>query len=235
MVLMNDERRHFIARLLSPTAVEDALTAYYALYHKRTQLFTHGQEVIVGFLAICQTRHDLFTSLVVMRADSDDVLSTLLSYHLDEGREYFFAVKEQTAPILKGCLVTWDENYNLIYIVDKASFRPDSRHLVEKVIREDRLPRFEIRDGEKVIASAGANWCSPYFAEVGVWTQEGYRGRGLAKAVVSACTAELLKAGIKPIYIVAESNAASIRVCESLGYRFSGYREFSCQGRLRLK
>jgi len=168
MVHVNDERRRFIARLLSPTAVEDALTAYYALYHKRTQLFTHGQEAVDGFLAICQTGHDLFTPLVVMRADSDDMLSALLSDHLDESWEYFFAAKEQRASVLKRCLVTWDEHYDLIYTVDEVSFRPDSRHLVEKVVKEDRVSRFEIRDGESVIAAAGTNWRSPYFAEVGV-------------------------------------------------------------------
>lgn len=236
----NLQERSSIAHLLSLTSVEDALTAYYALYHKRTQLFTHGQEVADGFLAICQTGHDLFTPLVVIRADSGNVLSALLSNHLDEGREYLFAAKEQRASVLKRCLITWDENYSLIYTVDQASFRPDSRHPVEKVVpvlssaevKEDRFPRFEIRDGESVIAAAGTNWCSPHFAEVGVWTQEGYRGRGLAKAVVSACTSELLKERIKPLYIVTESNAASIRICEALGYRFSGYREFSCKGRL---
>ena len=221
-----------IIHLLSPTSPEDALTAYYALYHKRTQLFTYSQEVVVGFLAVCQTAHDLFIPLVVMRADSDDVLSTLLSDHLDEGREYLVAAKEQRASLLRRCLVTWDEHYNLIYTVDQASFRPDSRHFVEKVAREDGFSRFEIRDGEDVIATAGTNWCSPYFAEVGVCTQEGFWGRGLARAVVSACTAELLQEGIRPLYIVAEGNAASIRVCEALGYRFTGYREFSCRGRL---
>ncbi|MBL7184522.1 MAG: GNAT family N-acetyltransferase [Anaerolineae bacterium] len=235
MIPMNDEQRHSITRLLSSDSAEDALTAYYALYHKRAQLFTYSQEVVVGFLAICQTGQDLFTPLVVMRADSDDVLSALLSNHLDEGREYFFAAKEQRASVLKRCLVTWDERYNLIYTVDEVSFRPDSRHLVEKVVKEDCFPRFEVRDGEKVIATAGTNWRSPYFAEVGVCTQEGFWGHGLAKAVVSACTAELLQEGIKPLYIVTEGNAASIRICEALGYRFSGYREFSCLGRLRPK
>jgi GNAT superfamily N-acetyltransferase len=230
---MKDKQRHSIAHLLSPTSPEDALTVYYALYHNRTQIFTHGQEVADGFLAICQTRHDLFTPLVVMRASSDDVLSTLLSSHLDERREYLFVVKEQIASALRRCLITWDENYNLIYAVDKASFRPEFSPLVEKIVK-DRFPRFEIK-GEQAIATAGINWRSPYFAEIGVWTHEGYRGRGLAKAVVSACTAELLKEGIQPLYIVAEGNIASIRVCEALGYRFTGYREFSCKGRLRPK
>jgi RimJ/RimL family protein N-acetyltransferase len=234
--LTNIEERGLIAHLLLPTSPEDGLTAYYALYHKRTQLFTHGQEVADGFLAICQTRHDLFTPLVVMRADSDDVLSSLLSDHLDKRRKYLLAVKERRASVLRRCLLTWDEHYNLIYTVDEVSFRPSSRHLVEKVAQEeDRFPRFEIRDGEKVVAAAGANWCSPYFAEVGVWTQEDYRGRGLAKAVVSACTSELLEEGIRPLYIVAESNAASIRVCETLGYRFTGYMEFSCKGKMGPK
>jgi RimJ/RimL family protein N-acetyltransferase len=227
----NDEQRRSIVHLLSPTAAEDALTAYYALYHERAQLFTQGQEIIVGFLAICQTGDDLFTPLVVMRAYSNDVLSTLLYSRLDQGREYLFAVKEQMASVLRRCLITWDEHYNLIYTVDEKSFRPDSRHLAE--VREGRFLRFEIRDGEDAIAAAGPNWRSPYFAEVGVWTREGYRGRGLARAVVSACTSELLKEGIKPLYIVAEGNTASIRVCEALGYHFTGYREFSCKGRLR--
>ena len=230
--MLDLQERDSIIHLLSPTSPEDALTAYYALYHKRTQLFTCGQEVIVGFLAVCQTAHDLFIPLVVMRADSDDVLSALLSDHLDEGREYLFAAKEQRASVLKRCLITWDEHYNLIYTVDQANFRPDSRHLVEKVAREDGFSRFEIRDGESVIAAADTNWHSPYFAEVGVCTQEGFWGHGLARAVVSACTAELLQEGIKPLYIVAEGNAASIRVCEALGYRLTGYREFSCRGRL---
>jgi RimJ/RimL family protein N-acetyltransferase len=228
--LLNLQERNSIVHLLSPTSPEDALTAYYALYHKRTQFFTYGQEVVVGFLAVCQTAHDLFTPLVVMRADSNDVLATLLSDHLDEGREYLVAAKEQRAAVLKRCLVTWDEHYNLIYTVDEESFRPDVRFPGDKVAKKDGFPRFEIGDREGVIAAAGTNWCSPYFAEVGVWTQEDCRGRGLAKAVVSACTAELLKEGIKPLYIVAEGNAASIRVCEALGYRFSGYREFSCRG-----
>lgn len=233
MVHMNDEQRRSIAHLLSPTSPEDALTAYYALYHKRTQLFTHGQEIVVGFLAICQTRHDLFTPLVVMRADSDDVLSALLSTHLDEGREYLFTAREQRASVLKRCLIAWDGQCNLIYTVDEVGFRPDSRHLVERTVGRDHIPRFEIRDGENVIAAAGANWRSPYFAEVGVCTQEGYHRRGLAKVVVSACTSELLKEGARPLYIVAEDNTASIRVCEALGYRFPGYREFSCLGRVR--
>ena len=229
--MLDLRERNSIVHLLSPTSPEDALTAYYALYHKRTQLFTHGQGVVDGFLAVCQTAHDLFTPLVVMRADSDDVLATLLSDRLDEGWEHLFAVKERRVSVLKRCLVTWDEHYNLIYTVDEESFRPDVHYPGDKVAKKGSSPRFEIRDREGVIAAAGTNWCSPYFAEVGVWTQEGYRGRGLAKAVVSACTAELLKEGIKPLYIVAEGNAASIRVCEALGYGFSGYREFSCRGR----
>lgn len=52
--------------------------------------------------------------------------------------------------------------------------------------------------------------------------------------VVLACTAELLRQSIRPLYIVAEGNVASIRVCEALGYRFARVREFSCRGVLLL-
>ncbi len=229
-----NSKRGLITHLLSLTSPEDALTTYYALYHKRTQLFTFGRNAAEGFLAICQTGHDLFTPLVVTRAVSDDILAALLSQYLDAGREYLFAVKPQMAPILRQCLITWDEHHNLIYTVDEASFRPESCHLVKRVAKEGHYPRFEIRDSGNTVAAASTNWRSPYFAEIGVWTQEDYRGRGLAKAVASACTSELLKENIQPLYIVDESNTASIRVCEALGYYFSGYREFSCRGRPRI-
>lgn len=56
-----NSKRGLITHLLSFTSPEDALTTYYTLYHQRTQLFTFGRNPIEGFLAICQTRHDLFT------------------------------------------------------------------------------------------------------------------------------------------------------------------------------
>jgi len=95
------------------------------------------------------------------------VLAALLSNHLDKGWEYLFAAKEQRASLLKRRLITWDEHYNPIYTADHKSFRPDFRHSVEKVVKEDRFPRFEIKDGEEVIATASTNWRSPYLAEVG--------------------------------------------------------------------
>ena len=229
-----NSKRGLIIHLLSLTSPEDALTTYYTLYHQRTQLFTFGRNAVEGFLAICQTGHDLFTPLVVTRAVSDDILATLLVEYLDRGREYLFAVKWQMAPILRQYLITRDEHYNLIYTVDEASFRSETRHLVKRVVREGHYPRFEIRDGGNTVAVASTNWRSPYFAAIGVWTQEGYRGQGLAKAVVSACTSELLRKNVRPLYIVDKSNTASIRVCEALGYYFSGHKEFSCRGRLRI-
>ncbi len=75
------------------------------------------------------------------------MLAALLSNHLDKGQERLFVAKEQRASLSKRRLITWDEHYNLIYTADEKSFRPDFRHSVEKVVKEDCFPRFEIKKG----------------------------------------------------------------------------------------
>jgi len=223
-----------LERLISPTAPEDALTNYYAFQHPRTTLRTFSQRgTIEGFLAICQTGQDLFTPLVVMRAVSDDVLRVLMREHLDAHREYLFIVREDMATVLRQCLVTHDEIVNRIYTVNQADFRPVINVLVQQSSTAEGRPRFEIRSGGEVSAVAAVTWQSDRFAEIGVSTVQAQRGRGWGKAVVSACTAVVLAAGLTPLYVVAEDNLPSIHIAETLGYRFTGKREFFCRGRLR--
>ncbi len=221
--------------LIDPTAPEDALTNYYAFQHSRTTLhtFSRGGD-IEGFLAICQTGQDLFTPLVVMRALTDEVLEMLMREHLDPRREYIFNVREDMAEVLRRCLITSDELIARIYTVDRARFRPVINVLVQQSSTAQGRPRFEIRSDGKVGAVAAVTWQSDRFAEIGVNTVESQRGRGWGKAVVSACTSVVLSAGLTPLYVVAEDNWASRRIAEALGYRFTGKREFSCRGRLRL-
>ncbi len=224
-----------LERLISPTAPEDALTNYYAFQHPRTTLRTRSSRgTVQGFLAICQTGQDLFTPLVVMRAVSDDVLRLLMQEHLDPRREYLFVVREDTAAVLRQCLITREEVVNRIYTVNQADFRPVINVLVQQRSTADGRPRFEIRSGGEVGAVAAVTWQSDHFAEIGVGTVEAQRGRGWGKAVVSACTAVVLAARLTPLYIVAEDNLPSIHIAETLGYRFTSKREFSCRGRLRV-
>jgi RimJ/RimL family protein N-acetyltransferase len=223
-----------LERLIDPTAPEDALTNYYAFQHSLTTLRTFSRGgAVEGFLAICQTGQDLFSPLVVMRAFSDEVLGVLMKKHLDTRREYLFNVREDMAAVLRQYLTTRDEIIGSIYTVDQASFQPVINVLVQQRTTANGHPRFEIRSGSEIGAVAAVAWQSDRFAEIGVRTIEAQRGRGWGKAVVSACTSVALAAGLTPLYVVAEDNAPSVHIAETLGYRFTTKREFSCRGRLR--
>lgn len=225
-----------ITKLLDLTDPEDALTAYYALYYPSEQTTVHlmwEREKLSGFLVICQTAVELFTPLVVLRSHSANVTIELLRKHLSPGQEYFFAIEELDVPPLRMACRTWEEDHERIYTLDPRDFAPHHHPSLRRKDRGDGRLRFEIVLGGRVVSYAGTNWQSPYFAEIGVMTEEPYRGRGLGKAVVSACTQALLERGIAPLYITDENNLPSRHLCEALGYRFRGHREFACRGMLR--
>jgi ribosomal protein S18 acetylase RimI-like enzyme len=89
---------------------------------------------------------------------------------------------------------------------------------------------YGVRNGEAIVAAAGTLVFSPAesVAAIGaVYTLRSYRGRGLARQVTAAVTAELLNLGVRLIALnVVESNSAAIRVYERLGFRsYCEYRE----------
>jgi len=228
--------RAAITKLLDLTDPHDALTAYYALYCPSEQATVHlmwERDEPISFLVICQTAVELFTPLVVLRSCSAGVTEKLLRKYLSPGREYFFALGEWDVEPLRMACRTWEEEHELIYTLDPAEFVPHRHPSLRRTDREDGRLRFEIVLGGEVVSQASTNWESPYFAEIGVVTEEAYRGQGLGKAVVSACTEALLERGIAPLYMTDEDNLASRRLCEALGYRFPGHREFACRGMLR--
>ena len=228
--------RAAITKLLDLTDPEDALTAYYALYSPSEKATVHlmwERDEPTSFLAIYQTAVELFTPLVVLRSPSADVTLKLLRTYLPPDREYFFALGEWDVKSLRMACRTWEEAHERIYTLDPTDFVPHHHPSLCRRDREDGWVRFEIVLGGKVVSRAGTNWESPYFGEIGVVTEEAYRGQGLGKAVVSACTEALLGRGIAPLYHTDENNLASRRLCEALGYRFRGHREFACRGMLR--
>jgi len=232
-----NEKRRTIRSLLSPTDPADALTSYYALWHdpRRTQLTLHydDQHRVDGFITLSQTGVDLFRPLVTLRAPSDTTAAELMHTALAPNRPYYFIVPVTLAAVLRSQVDLGRSSINRIYLLDPARFRPVINVLVQRVGAADGTPRFEIESQGEVMAMSGTNWRSPAFAEVFVYTHPRGRGRGWGRSVVSACTAALLEAGVRPLYIVDEGNEGSIRTAEAVGYVDSGLHEFAGEGQLK--
>jgi ribosomal protein S18 acetylase RimI-like enzyme len=216
--------------LLDERSEADALAVYYAFHHPddRTELFVHGEDAgrTDGFLVRARTGLDLFRPLVTFRAKTEDAARALFREGLLPGRPVYLTVPIELAGWANKYLVVTEAELNLIYRLDARRHRPEINVLVLHSAGPDGTPRCEIRSGERVGAAAGVNWQSPRFAEVFVHTDPAARGRGWGRAVVSAVAGRLIEAGRIPLYIVAESNAASIRVAEAVGFEDTGLREY---------
>lgn len=232
---MNTEDRQAIRPLLRLDSPADALTAYYALTHddKRVQLTVGRDETgrANGFVAVCRTGLDLFRPLVVIRAESPEAAAALLDRALAPGRPYYVVAPLALASVLSVVLDVHERGVNSIYQVRRTSFKPAVNVLVVGARDAEGRPRFVIRSASgDVVAEAGLNWQSDEFAEVYVNVQPPARGRGLGRSVVSACTAYLLEAGLRPLYITDPDNLAAVRLCQALGYTDTGAREYVCAG-----
>lgn len=248
-----DAQRAAIRPLLAPSDPEDALTAYYALYHdpRRAHLTLHhvpvsgahletgpdrGQRVD-GFVAVCQTGHDLFRPLVVIRALNEEIVGELLRRALVPGRPYFLIAPLDLTEALERSVDMPKPTFNRIYRVDPARFELTHTARINVLVQEQRgpasQPRWEIRSGNKVAAVAGTNWRSPFCAEVYVHTEPQFRRRGWGRAVLQAATAGLLREGLLPLYMVESSNLFSIQLAEAAGYIDTGRREVASEINLR--
>jgi GNAT superfamily N-acetyltransferase len=227
-----DERRQ-VQTLLDDRSPADAFTSYYALHHdpKRTQIYIHSDpnSHIDGFLVRAQTGLDLFRPVVVMRAASDEVAVDLLHQGLIPSRPYYLVAPLSLNQAINRTLTIGDAEILCVYRLDPNLFSPLVNVLVVANSAPDGSPRYEISQGDTVMAAAGVNWRSPHFAEVYVYTKAEARGRGWGKAVVSAVCVQLLKTGLHPLYVVHEQNTASIQLADSLGFKDTGAREYAGQ------
>ena len=70
-----------------------------------------------------------------------------------------------------------------------------------------------------IVATALTSARSARYAEVGVYTHQDFRRRGLATAAASIVVRRVQKAGLTPVWSAGEHNAASLRVAQKLGFR----------------
>ncbi|MBN1579081.1 MAG: GNAT family N-acetyltransferase [Anaerolineae bacterium] len=229
-----DEQRQLIRPLLAPTDPQDALPAYYALWHdaRRTRLTVHMTPTgrADAFVAVCQTGQDLFVPLVIVRAwqqTADHVLRQALS----PKRPYRVIGLPSMQEAIQETMLLERWQINHVYTLDPSTFR----QVVNAMVQPGKDPfRFEIRSGSKVAAAAGINWRSDKMAELYVYVESESQHRGWGRAVAVSSVSALLKAGLLPIYTVAESNEFSKRLAHTLGFHDSGAREFEALGQLRV-
>lgn len=225
-----DPRRACLRPLLDENSVADALASYYALHHPpdRAEVVIHPPEAnqADGFLVRARTGLDLFRPLVTFRAPSEAVAVTLFQAGLQLGRPVYLTIPESLALWANKHLIVSDAALHRVYRFNANKFEPMLNVLAMMSAGPDGAPRCEIRSGGQVSAMAGVNWQTPRFAEVYVYTNPAVRGRGWGRSVVSAVAHQIVKAGRLPLYVVAESNDASIRVAEAVGFEDTGLREF---------
>jgi GNAT superfamily N-acetyltransferase len=80
-----------------------------------------------------------------------------------------------------------------------------------------------VREEGSYVAGLGIKRHDHLGHEVAVATEEAWRGRGLARALVARAAATILRAGGVPIYLHGRGNAASARVAETAGFPDRGW------------
>jgi GNAT superfamily N-acetyltransferase len=220
--------------LLAPADPADAMTGYYALEYDpgRVQLTTHFTPAgrADGFVAVCQTGRDLFVPLVVMRAPAQ-VAGDLLRQAMRPGRPYAVITTPELEQSVQQAMSLERQQLNCIYTLDPSAYR----QVINVMVQPGETPyRYEIRTGGHVVAAAGVNWHTSRWADIYVYADAEYQGRGWGRAVAARCVQALLEARLLPLFTVAAGNVASQRLARALGFQDSGVREFECQGQLRV-
>ena len=97
---------------------------------------------------------------------------------------------------------------NLAMFVQQAESKPDQEMVFGSVLDEEIVSYIQL---DRVVDNI---W------EVGmIDTRDEYRGRGLAKQLLSQVSDQLLRQGTAPLYQVGVDNVASVRTAEAVGYR----------------
>jgi RimJ/RimL family protein N-acetyltransferase len=94
----------------------------------------------------------------------------------------------------------------------RASLWGDARALLTEGIAAGAVV------GGRIVATASLSAATERYGDVGVYTDEAYRGRGLATAAASIVAGCVQEAGRTPVWSAGAHNAASLRVAAKLGF-----------------
>ena len=221
--------RKQIRRLLDDSDPADAPTAYYALFHPpdRSTLLLHEDPggKVTGFVGRFQTGVDLFRPLVTLKCPHPEAAADLFNKALVVGRPYILFAGLNQLSMVGGLMEIENQRILRIYTIEPRHFHPQVNVMVESKLSHDGTPRCEIVVEGQPMAVAGLNWKSPAFAEIFVQVEAPARERGWGKSVVSCITEELLRQGIRPVYLVENGNDASVNLIEGLGFFDTGSRQ----------
>lgn len=116
---------------------------------------------------------------------------------------------------------------------------PEDVGLIERAPPELRGAGFEsvlamLRDGvvasavddNRIVAIAHTSAVTNGFADIGVVTARGWRDQGLSTACASLVAREIQQSGRMPVWSCGETNGASLRVAEKLGFEFVARRVY---------
>ena len=196
-------------------------------WYGRSTLLTHtdASGSTTGFVGRFQTGVDLFRPLVTLKCPNPESAADLFNQALVAGRPYILFAGLNQLSMVGGLMEIENQRILRIYTIDPRHFHPQVNVMVESKLSHDGTPRCEIIAEGKPIAVAGLNWKSPAFAEIFVQVEPAARERGWGNSVVSCITEELLKNGIRPVYLVENGNEASVKLVEGLGYFDTGSRQ----------
>jgi GNAT superfamily N-acetyltransferase len=246
-----DKERRAIRHLLTDNYPVDAAAVYNAIQQpqKNTQLVTNpaGADRARGYLCFARTGIDLFRPLVTMRfPESGDKLGynlsqarEMISQAIPEGADVILSAPIAYQPLLSALFEIEKEQQLKLLALDRGRFEPIINVFVARSQTHDGLPRFVIRQGQdgrtgsrgEVVASAGLNWQSDYFAEIYVHTKAQHRRQGFGQSVVAASVQYVLDSGRRPVYLVAADNDSSIQLAESVGFVAVGANQVMVEGR----
>jgi GNAT superfamily N-acetyltransferase len=228
------EERSTLRILMDPRRAGDAMASYYALLHpaSKTRLWVHRPSAgrMDGFLVRAQTGQDLFRPLVILRIAGAESAAELLRAAFPVPQPAIFSFPEPAGVWILPRLSVDTTKRILLLRLHPARLEPLINILVRRASSPEGLPRYEIRNENRLLAAAGVNWQSGEWAEIFLQTDPAVKGRGYGKSVCAALCRHLLEEKRLVLYAVEERNTASLQLARSVGFEDTGEREILCEG-----